>query len=181
MDLNLTIEKILEENRNYLKGDYCKYKNHVYRVYHLWLKIDKQTENTDKYAIASAFHDLGIWSHQTFDYLEPSINQAKEYLDNIEKPDRKDEIASMIDMHHKRSNYLGRNEKTVETFRRADWIDITKGRMNFKINRKEIQELQERFPILGFHRFLLKQTVKNFLNHPLNPLPMFKKWVNKAN
>ena len=46
MDLNLIIEKVLEENRNFLKDDYDKYKNHVYRVYHLCLKIDKQTENT---------------------------------------------------------------------------------------------------------------------------------------
>jgi hypothetical protein len=45
--------------------------------------IDKQTENTDKYAIAAAFHDLGIWTHQTFKYLERSINQAREYLDKI--------------------------------------------------------------------------------------------------
>ena len=175
MDLNLIIEKVLEENRKFLKYDYDKYKNHVYRVYLLCLKIDKQTENRDKYAIASAFHDLGIWTHRTFDYLEPSINQAREYLAKIGKPEWKDEIACMIDMHHKRSRYSGQNEKTVETFRRADWIDVTKGRINFEIDRKEISELQKKFPTLGFHRFLLKQSLRNFLKHPLNPLPMFKK------
>ena len=175
MDQNLIIEKVLEEKRHILKDDHDKYKNHVYRVHHLCLKIDKQTENTDKYAIASAFHDVGIWTHQTFDYLEPSINQAREYLDKIGKPEWKDEIASMIDMHHKRSRYSGQNEKTVETFRRADWIDVTSGRINFKIDRKEISALQAKFPTLGFHRFLVKQSIRNFLKHPLNPLPMFKK------
>ena len=175
MDLNPIIEKVLEENRNFLKSDYDKYKNHVYRVYLLCLKIDRQMENADKYAIAAAFHDLGIWTHRTFDYLEPSINQAREYLDKIEKPEWKNEIACMIDMHHKRSRYSGQNEKTVETFRRADWIDVTRGIINFKIDRKEIKDLQKKFPILGFHGFLLKQSIKNFLKHPLNPLPMFKK------
>lgn len=175
MDLNLIIEKVLEENRKFLKEDHDKYKNHVYRVHHLCLKIDKQTENTDKYAIASVFHDLGIWTHQTFDYLEPSINQAIAFLDKIGKTEWKAEIACMIDMHHKRSRYSGGNEKTVETFRRADWIDVTKGLINFKLDRKEIRGLQEKFPILGFHGFLVKQSLKNFLKHPLNPLPMFKK------
>jgi hypothetical protein len=175
MYLNLIIEKVLEENKNFLKSDYDKYKNHVYRVFHLCLKIDRQTENTDKYAIAAAFHDLGIWTHQTFDYLEPSINQAREYLDRIRKPEWKDEIACMIDMHHKWSRYSGQNEKTVEAFRRADWIDVTWGIINFKIDGKEIRKLQKKFPNLGFHGFLLKQSVKNFLKHPLNPLPMFKK------
>jgi len=175
MDLNLTIEKVLQENRNFLQGHFDKYNNHVYRVYHLCLKIDSQTENADKYAIAAVFHDLGIWTHQTFDYLEPSINQASDYLDKIGKPEWKNEIACMIDMHHKRSRYSGQNEKTVETFRRADWIDVTKGIVNFKIDRKEIRELQKKFPNLGFHGFLAKQSVKNFLRHPLNPLPMFKK------
>jgi HD domain len=175
MDLNLIIENVLEEKRNVLKYDYDKYKNHVYRVYHLCLKIDKQTANRDKYAIASAFHDLGIWTHQTFDYLEPSISHAGQYLDKIGKPEWKDEVGRMIDMHHKWSRYSGQNEKTVETFRRADWIDITKGRINFNIDRKEISELEMKFPTFGFHRFLLKQSVENFLKHPLNPLPMLKK------
>ena len=175
MDLNLTIENALQENRIFLHGDYDKYKNHVYRVFHLCLKIDTQTENTDKYAIAAVFHDLGIWTHHTFDYLEPSINQAIEYLDKIGKPGWKDEIACMIDMHHKRSRYSGQNEETVETFRRADWIDVTRGIINFKIDGNEIKQLQKKFPNFGFHGFLLKQSVKNFLKHPLNPLPMFKK------
>jgi len=175
MDLNLIIEKVLEENSNFLKSDFAKYKNHVYRVYHLCLMIDRPTENADKYAIAAVFHDLGIWTNKTFDYLKPSINQASEYLNKIGKPEWKNEITCMIDMHHKLSRYSGQNEKTVETFRRADWIDVTRGIVNFKIDGKEIRELQMKFPTLGFHGFLLKQSLKNFLRHPLNPLPMFKK------
>lgn len=175
MDSNPIIEKILEAHRNLLKDDYKRYQNHVYRVFHLCLKLDMQTDNTDKYAIASAFHDIAIWTHNTFDYLQPSINQARDYLDLAGKPEWKDEISSMIDMHHKISRYFGPYEKTVETFRRADWIDVTKGGMNFNINKKEITELQLKFPLLHFHRFLLLQTVKNFFKNPLNPLPMFRK------
>ena len=31
-------------------------------------------------AIAAAFHDIGIWTAGTFDYLEPSVRVAAAYL-----------------------------------------------------------------------------------------------------
>ncbi len=85
------------------------------------------------------------------------------------------EISLMIDMHHKRSKYRGDFEKSVETFRRADWIDVTKGRMNFNVSKEEIKIITKEYPHLGFHKFLLVQTIKQFFKSPLNPLPMFKK------
>ena len=37
--------------------------------------------NSDsKIAVAAVFHDIGIWSNKTFDYLEPSVALAREYL-----------------------------------------------------------------------------------------------------
>jgi len=171
---NPIIERVLQENKHFLNGDYEKYRNHVYRVFHLCLKIDPKTENSDKYAVASIFHDLGIWTNHTFDYLKPSIGEAVKYLECNGKSEWNDEISAMINMHHKISGYTGRHEKTVEAFRRADWIDVTRGILNFKVDRKQINALQKTFPVLGFHGFLVRQTIKNFLRHPLNPLPMFK-------
>lgn len=36
--------------------------------------------NAEKYAIAAVFHDIGIWTNHTLDYLDPSAGQAKAYL-----------------------------------------------------------------------------------------------------
>jgi hypothetical protein len=34
----------------------------------------------EKIAIAGVFHDLGIWTNKTFDYIAPSVVLAREYL-----------------------------------------------------------------------------------------------------
>jgi len=169
------IEDILDKNRSHLGKDYEKYRNHVHRVFALCMLIDETKENEEKYAIASAFHDLGIWTNKTFDYLDPSMTLVSEYLWLSGNSDLIPEIKSMIAMHHKRSSYKGDFKKTVETFRRADWIDVTKGKKLFGLPRSEYVQLKNRYPLAGFHKFLLIQTLKNFLKSPLNPLPMFKK------
>ena len=172
---NNLIEDILDKNRASLGKHFDKYKNHMYRVFNLCQKLDVNQENFEKYAIASVFHDIGIWTDNTFDYLEPSINRSKKYLIDNNNEVWIEEISLMIDFHHKRNKYNGNFEKTVETFRRADWIDVTKGRMNFKVSKDDINNITEKYPLLGFHKFLLLQTLKQFFKSPLNPLPMFKK------
>jgi hypothetical protein len=175
MSTHQIIEKVLLDKRDLLKKDYNTYRNHVYRVFHLCLLLDNATGNADKYAIASIFHDIGIWTDLTFDYLKPSIAKAQEYLQKTGSGEWEEEVSLMIDMHHKLSSYKGPYEQTVETFRRADWIDVTKGVLKFGLEKKEIATVLKAFPALGFHAFLLKQSTKNFFKHPLNPLPMFKK------
>ncbi|MFT5823942.1 MAG: hypothetical protein ACI8ZM_005208 [Crocinitomix sp.] len=172
---NNLIDQILDKSKIHLGKHFEKYKNHVYRVFIICQKLDTSQENTEKYAIASAFHDLAIWTDNTFDYLAPSINHAKKYLTDSNKEQWIAEISLMIDMHHKRSKYKGEFETTVEIFRRADWIDVTKGRISFNVPKDEIKKIAKEYPLLGFHRFLIVQTVKHFFKSPLNPLPMFKK------
>lgn len=156
------IDHILDMNKVHLGRQFEIYQNHVYRVFILCQKIDNSPENIEKYAIASAFHDLGIWTDKTFDYLEPSMNQAKKYLIENNKEQCLEEILLMIDMHHKRSRYKGAYEGTVETFRRADWIDVTKGWMSFNISKVEIKELVNEYPIAGFHNFFFHKQSKTF-------------------
>lgn len=172
---NQRIEAILSYYKNDLGNDYDMYRNHVFRVFSICILIDNRKENEDKYAIAAAFHDLGIWTQKTFDYLRPSIVLAHAYLNQIGKVAWSEEIELMIDMHHKRSRYRGIHHKTVETFRRADWMDVTKGRRTFGFEKGSLDSIVELYPYLGFHRFLLVQTMKNFFKSPFNPLPMFKR------
>ena len=137
--------------------------------------MDDEKNNEEKYAIAAVFHDIGIWTDQTIDYLEPSIERAKEHLKEVSKEEWTEEIGLMIDEHHKMSEYKGEYEKTVEVFRRADWIDVSLGMKSFSADKGSIKKIRAEFPNLGFHAFLMKGTIKNFFQHPLNPLPMFKK------
>ena len=172
---NTIIDSILYNRRVPLGKHYDKYRNHVYRVFNFCLLLDEDRTNKEKYAIASAFHDLGIWTDHTFDYLAPSVQLSKEYLLKIGKREWQQEIYLMIDMHHKRSVYRESYSKTVETFRKADWIDVTQGRKAFGSYKTSMKAIQRQFPNEGFHFYLIRQTLKNFLRNPLNPLPMFKK------
>jgi len=47
--------------------------------------LDKDKRNEKKYANAAVYHDIGIWTDQTIDYLDPSVAQANKYLSEIGK------------------------------------------------------------------------------------------------
>lgn len=62
---------------------------------------DFKTDEREKIIIAGSFHDIGIWSDNTFDYLPPSIVPAKEYLKKNGLEEWIAEIELMISVHHK--------------------------------------------------------------------------------
>ena len=172
--LNSKIEALLQRFHDAMKGDHEKYKNHVYRVFFNCLMLDPNVHNEEKYAITAVFHDIGIWSDNTIDYLDPSIAQAKKYLTEIEKEDWIREVELMIHWHHKTGTYEGEHSSIVETFRKADWIDVSMGLINFGVDKKRLRQNKKLFPNRGFHFFLIRKIAKNFMKHPLNPLPMFR-------
>ena len=171
---NKTIEDLLAAYKPVLGNDFDKYKNHVYRVFLNCILLDEQPDHVEKYAIAAVFHDIGIWTDHTIDYLYPSIDQMEVFLLNSGNKRWINEITLMIYWHHKVGSYHGHYEKTVESFRKADWIDVSLGLLSFGADRKRIIENRIMLPNLGFHVFLIKKIVRNFLQHPLNPIPMFK-------
>lgn len=173
-DLSL-IDELLQLYRTELGPDLPRYRNHVCRVYTYCLLLDPSPANRESYAIAAVFHDIGIWTAHTIDYLQPSVVQARKYLADHDKKELVDDITRMIDWHHKTTRYKGQSEQLVETFRQADWIDVTLGLISFGISRKKIRAYRKQFPTLGFHRFLLKKILKNLFVHPLRPLPMFRR------
>ncbi|UFH52240.1 HD domain-containing protein [Spirosoma sp. KNUC1025] len=169
------IEELLEKFRLSIGVDFDRYRNHVYRVFLSCLLLDDNKLNEEKYALAAVFHDIGIWTDHTFDYLNPSIEQAKIYLHSIGRQDWTDEISQMIYWHHKLSTYQGKFGKLVETFRKADWIDVSLGVFTFGIDTQKIRQNRRMLPNRGFHFFLVRETAKNLLKHPFNPLPIFKR------
>lgn len=174
-DSHEVIDRLLLRFRPVIGVDYDRYRNHVYRVFLNCRLLDADPEQEEKYAIAVVFHDIGIWTDHTIDYLAPSIAQARIYLAETGKQTWSDEISQMIYWHHKLSSYRGDYAKTVENFRKADWIDVSLGLLTFGADPQKIGENRKRLPNLGFHWFLIKATTRNFFRHPFNPLPMFTK------
>jgi hypothetical protein len=169
------IEDLFTKYTSAFGKDQERYHNHVCRVFLNCTVQDSDQNNWEKYAFASFFHDIGIWTAKTIDYLDPSIAEMKQYAGNTGKSSWIDEIALMIDMHHKIRKYKGSYEQTVETFRRADWIDVTVAVKAFSVKRKLIRANRKKYPNKGFHLFLVRKIFGSFFRHPFrNPLPMFK-------
>jgi hypothetical protein len=172
---NSIIDNLLLKFKPVIGVNFDKYRNHVYRVFLNCILLDSNKNNEDKYAIAAVFHDIGIWTDHTIDYLDPSIHQVKIYLEQNGMQHWMDEIILMIQWHHKISQYKGDYNETVEVFRKADWIDVSLGLLRFGVDKQKIQNNKRLLPNLGFHFFLIKKIAQNFFIHPLNPLPMFRK------
>lgn len=168
------VDQLLDEHSSQLGKDFTAYRNHVYRVVNLCLSFIEDDKHLEKIAIAAAFHDIGIWTDNTFDYLSPSCRVAHVHLNSIGRTDWSREISEMILQHHKISRYRGEHELLVEGLRRADWVDVTKGAFSFGLSREVIGQVLERWPSAGFHRRLLQLEFQQLRNHPLNPLPMLK-------
>lgn len=170
-----TIEQVLHRHKATLGADYDKYRNHVYRVFNYsWYLLDYESLHQEKLAIAAAFHDLGIWTHQTFDYLQPSIEVMRGHLNRNGLEHLSQELTAMITYHHKLTPYKGNDARVVEAFRKADQCDITLGVIAPGIPAALTRDLKKAFPYAGFHRFLTGKTLSNIGKNPLRPLPMFK-------
>jgi hypothetical protein len=170
-----TVEEVLHNHAPELGHDLTAYRNHVYRVVNLSVAIVGDTRiELEKIAIAAVFHDLGIWTNKTFDYIAPSVALAREHLAARGMADWIPEIEAMIVDHHKVTSSRLNSQPLVESFRRADWIDVTCGLRRFGLPRPFIAAVVATWPNAGFHRRLLELTIDRFLKHPLTPLPMVK-------
>ena len=170
-----TLAAILNAHADKLGADFTPYWNHAHRIANLCAaQSPGGAEAMEKIAIAAAFHDLGIWTDATFDYLQPSVRLANAYLADLGLTQWEPEIAGMISNHHKLTQFRDNPDWLVEPFRRADWTDVTLGLVTFGVPRKFIGALYETWPSAGFHKRLVQLELAHLRKHPLNPLPVLK-------
>jgi hypothetical protein len=170
-----TLDELLHAHAAALGGDFTAYRNHTYRVVNLCAAFSSSgdPEQLEKMAIAAAFHDLGIWTDGTFDYLQPSVRLARAHLDRSGRAEWTPEITEMILEHHKISAYRGNPHWLVEPFRRADWVDVSR-LLTFGLSRSLLREIFSTWPGAGFHKMLVRLELKHLRAHPRNPLPMMR-------
>jgi hypothetical protein len=169
------LEEILGEWKEVIGKDYPGYKNHVYRVLHFCFALHEVTaEEREKLIIAACFHDIGLWTDHTVDYLPPSSAKAVAYLKQKNLQKWVTEIELIINMHHKVSSYTDVHYPLVELFRKADLVDFSLGLAKKGVAKEDVRQVKANFPNAGFHKMLMKVQVKWFIKHPLNPLPILK-------
>jgi hypothetical protein len=169
------LDAVLRAHASELGADFTGYRNHAYRVVNLCTAIrPADGEASRKLAIAAAFHDLGIWTERTFDYLGPSVELSCAHLAALDKWEWQPEVSRMILEHHRISRYREQPESLVEPFRQADWIDVSHGLLSFGLPRKVIRQVFAAWPDAGFHRKLVQLSLRRLRTNPGNPLPMLK-------
>lgn len=167
------IDRILLAFRDELGKDFEQYRHHVYRVYNLAAPLVATLQDVETISVAAAFHDLGIWTNNTFDYLEPSIKLARQYsADNNLEAGTIREIETIINKHHKLTRV--KTSSLAEIFRQADLVDLSLGLIRCGRKRQHIRLVRKTFPNRGFHLHLCRLFFKNLLSNPFRPLPMYK-------
>ena len=170
-----TLDQVLATYTRQLGSDFVGYRNHTYRVVNLCVVLAPTArDQTEKIAIAAAFHDLGIWTEGTFDYLEPSVRLARDYLDCTDQRAWIPEVERMIREHHKVTASRADHAWLVEPFRKADWIDLSRGMLTFGMSPQHLGPILSAWPSAGFHRRLVQLSLKRLRTNPLAPLPMMR-------
>ncbi|MGN2640475.1 hypothetical protein ACWEKT_31355 [Nocardia takedensis] len=175
------IAAILNQWSGQLAGDHTGYLHHAIRVVRVADLLHLRAGGADEdlpsgrpeFVVAAAFHDLGIWSDGTWDYLPPSVARARQWLVDTGHEERIPLVTTMIDEHHKLRS-AGDPLSAVELFRKADAVDFSVGAVSFGLPRREYRALRREFPEAGFHRTLVRVASRNLLRHPLRPAPMVK-------
>ena len=167
------LDDVLTAHAPALAGDFAGYRNHAYRVMNLCLALSPSGDRR-KIALAAAFHDLGIWTASTFDYIPPSVELANAHLEASGQSPWAPEIETTIKEHHKLTRYKQHPDWLVEPFRKADLIDVSRGAITFGVAGGLIRDLFVQWPSAGFHKRLVQLSLKRLATHPLSPLPMVR-------
>lgn len=168
------IEDVLSTWSASLGDDAAAYRGHVYRMFNFCRALLDDATSDERIAIAAVYHDLGIWSDGTFDYLEPSVALARTYLLEHGRADETREVADMIVWHHRLRSCRHTAGDRAEAFRRADLVDLSLGALRFGLSRQFVAGVRMAFPNAGFHRCLLRIGTAWFVRHPLRPMPMMR-------
>ncbi len=171
------LDEILGQWAEQLGPDLLPYRNHCSRMLNFCFALQAgcTAEEREQMIIAAAFHDLGIWSDSTIDYLPPSVVRAQDYLRARDRAAWIPLVDRLIDEHHKLRAYRDARFPLAEVFRKADLVDVSLGMIRFGLPRDFIVEVKARFPNEGFHKKLMRLAGGWFKAHPLSP-PPFMKW-----
>ena len=169
------LDALLQPHAAALGRDLAGYSNHAYRVVNLaWAAGDGDDAAFERLVIAAAFHDLGIWTARTFDYIDPSLALAREHLRHAGRDLWQDEVAAMIANHHRVCACADACGAAAERFRRADWADVTRGWLGQGFDSALLADTRRVFPARGFYCGVARRALWRCVTHPLRPLPMLR-------
>lgn len=184
------LEDILAPWHAHLGANFQGYRNHCYRVLHLcYFQIDATADQRHKLIIASAFHQLGAFAHQTLDHLSASQHLAEQYLQQEDLGDWCAELSDILAHHQKLSKIKpktkrrqaeeagetdGHDWELVEVFRQAYVADLSMGLIKGYLPGPFLASVNDSFASAGYYSHLAKGHVRWLRHHPTRPMPLLK-------
>ncbi len=169
---NDRIDQILDQYQHELGNDFTKYRGHCYRILNYLLQLKVETHEIPILEIAIPFHDLGVWTHHTMDYLDVSSDLAKAYITANKLDIDAFLVEEIIVNHHKITPV---NHQTLaEKMRKADLIDLSMGIIKCGLSRPIVKQIIQEIPFASFQSIIFKKVAIHALKHIWNPLPMMK-------
>lgn len=169
------LDEILGDYKSTIGADFVGYRNHVYRMVNFCFAFgDLSADERRKIVIAGCFHDIGIWTKKTFDYLPPSIELAASYLKQNHLESWVSEVEFIIDQHHRLRKISDSSQRLAEVFRKGDLVDFSLGNVKCGLSPNLVREVKGTFPNAGFHKKLVLLAGRWICRHPLDPVPVLK-------
>ncbi len=166
------IDSILEVHRSLIGADWAAYRGHCQRLFCYLSCFGLSPNEITLTEVAIAFHDLGIWTADSMDYLAPSCEAARLYISDQNLEIKIDLVEDMINSHHKMTK--AKTHHLAEYLRKADLIDLSATWLRFGIPKEEIKAIKKAFPFVGFQKKIYTKVAKHALKHLWNPFPMLK-------
>ena len=176
MEHEALLDAILAAHAASLGASFDGYRNHARRVFRFCLALagPRAADDAEAYAIAAAFHDLGLWTEDSLDYLPPSRTMARAWLTDNGRAALAPAVEDMIENHHALVGRPGDTRSPTEIFRRADLVDLSFGLRRFGLAAAQVAAVRRDLPNAGFHAFLARAFARRLTVHPLNLAPMMK-------
>lgn len=151
------VEKLLEPYRDVIGDDYAGYRGHIYRVLSYTLHfLNGDETHRDAIELALVFHDIALWTDKELAYLEDSATHAQHINETQNLGIEPQLLHDMIYYHHKITPYRGPHQEVINAFRKADWIDATKGILAKGMPRMHIRKVKAAIPAAGFYETLMR-------------------------
>jgi len=170
------VDRLLDSYRDKLGANHDAYRNHLYRMMNFTLFLNGPDESMlAPLEVAGFFHDIDFVLSGNNNYLEPSAEMARDYLDETGRSELAPLVTDLIVWHHKLTRYKGDQGEIVEYFRLADLIDLSLGIIRAGVDRAFIKKAQNEFPNAGFHKVLATTILPYAITHPFKPMPMMRR------
>ena len=141
------VDAVLDAHAGALGRDLTAYRHHVYRVVNLAAQFgSRDREWLEQAEVAGAFHDLGIWTAGTFDYLEPSVALARPTSPGPVARRGPPRSCKRFAITTRSPALRGPAGALAEPFRRADWTDVTLGWRRFGLPASVYAAIRARWP-----------------------------------